>query len=55
MTVNDLINILAEGIRTRRISAMSPVVMVDEEPVFVVLDTRTNTVYVTDVSPEDTP
>lgn len=51
MTANDLINILVDGIRKGTISACSPVVMPDELPVFVELDHRTDTVYITDVDP----
>lgn len=51
MTVNDLINTLVDGIRKGTISACSPVLMSDELPTFVVLDSQTDTVYITDVDP----
>lgn len=53
MTVNDLINILVDGIRKGTISACSPVVMPDAVPVYVVLDSQRDMVYVTDENPED--
>ena len=51
MTANDLLNILVDGIRKGTISACSPVLMPDELPTFVVLDSQTDTVYITDVDP----
>ena len=55
MTANDLINMLVDGIRKGTISACSPVVMLDELPVFVELDSQTDTVYITDVDPNAEP
>lgn len=51
MTANDLINILVDGIRRGTISACSPVVMPDELPVYVILDSQRDVVYMTDVDP----
>ncbi len=51
LTVNDLLNTLVEGIRKGTISACSPVLMPDGLGTFVVLDSQTDTVYITDVNP----
>lgn len=53
MTVNDLINTLVDGIRKGTISACSPVLTPDALPTFVVLDSQTDVVYITDVNPND--
>lgn len=51
MTVNDLLNTLIDGIRKGTISSCSPVLMPDGLPTFVVVDSTTDTVYITDVDP----
>lgn len=54
MIVNDLINTLVDGIRKGTISACSPVITVDEQPIYVVLNPTLDAVYITDENPNPT-
>ncbi len=52
LTVSQLINLLAEGIRKGDISSCSPVVMADGMDTFLIMDRQTDVVIITDVDPD---